>query len=138
MSEKGKKRLLRYGITVAVAALIACGFCAVHGGFYAGQTPVERYRILSDMFTMPGIMLLLCALLIHIANDGFFDIFTYAFSYVFRAFTGNINRRESYAEYVERKREKEKMKGYACIAITGAVFLAVGLCFIAAFYQAGG
>lgn len=137
MSEKGK-RLLHYGITLAVGALIAGYVYFMRGGFQENVTQLDRYRLLCDVFTVPGLLLLLFALLIYIANEEFFTIFSYAFSYVYRMFIpGALTayKQESYADYLERKREKGKIKGYSCIAVTGAIFLAVGLVFLCLFYQ---
>lgn len=139
MSEKAKNRLIRYGLTVLVGALMAFGVYQSRGGFAENVTLVERYRLLCDMFSVPGVVLLSFALLIFISNEGLFTIFSYAFSYVYRMFIPGAligYKQERYADYVERKREKGKLTGYSFLTVTAVAFLAIAGVFMYLFYQA--
>lgn len=138
MSERGKSLLIRYGVTTLVGALMAAGVYFIRGGFQENVTLVERYRLLCDVFSVPGVLLVAFALLIFVSNEGMFTIFTYSFSYVFRSLIpGGLAKykHERYADYVERKREKGALTGYSCVTITGLAFLAVAGVFMYLFYQ---
>lgn len=137
MSEEGKKRLLRYGTTVLAGALLTAGVCALQGGFRGDMTLMDRYRLLSDMFTVPGLLLLFAAGLVLVSNNGVFDGIGFALS---RTVAWLIPGRmitykdESYKQYVARKHEKGRVTGFSCVAVTGLGFLAVGLIFLWLFY----
>ena len=44
-------------------------------------------------------------------------------------------KHEKYADYVERRREKGPVKGFGFLFVTGSVFMAAALVFIALFYS---
>ena len=130
-----RNTLLKYGITVFIGAvmvwLVLTGY-----GYEEVQTAAERYRILSDAFTIPGVVFMLCALLVLVSNKGAFEGISYAAGYAFRMLIPGLNKdREKYGDYVERKREKGGVKGYSFLFFTGLAFLIVSLIFIALFYK---
>lgn len=117
---------------------MAWGIYLLQGGFTENVTLVARYRLLCDMFTVPGVFLLLAAALVFVSNEEFFTIFSYAFSYAFRSLIPGAlagQKHERYSDYVERKREKGKIKGYSFLSFTGLAFLAIGLVFMFLFYR---
>lgn len=117
---------------------MAWGIYLIQGGFTENVTLVARYRLLCDMFTVPGVFLLLAAALVFVSNEEFFTIFSYAFSYAFRSLIPGAlagQKHERYGDYVERKRQKGKVKGYSFLTYTGLAFLAIGLVFMFLFYR---
>lgn len=116
---------------------MAWGIYLIQGGFTENVTLVTRFRLLCDMFSIPGVMLLLVALMVYVANEGFFYSLGFIFSNAFRSLIpGAATRRyERYGDYVERKRQKGKVKGYSFLTFTGLAFLAVGLVFMFLFYR---
>lgn len=138
MNEKMKSRLIRYGITVLAGALMVFGVYGARGGFPEGITLLDRYRILSDMFLVPGLLLLMAAALVLVSNNGAFDGIGFAFSRtICRLIPGRaLNaKHETYGEYLERKHGEKKMTGYSCLVVVGTLFLAVGLVFMFLFYR---
>ena len=130
-----KNTLLKYGITVFIGAvmvwLVLTGY-----GYEEVTTAAERYRILSDAFTIPGVIFMLCALLVLVSNKGAFEGISYAAGYALRMLIPGLSKdREKYGDYVERKREKGGVKGYGFLFFTGLAFLIVSLIFIALFYK---
>ena len=101
-----RKAPVRYAVTAALAALTAAGHLWLHG--WSRTLPaVERYRILCDAFTVPGLMLVLIAALVALSNEGSFDALGYAVRYtVRRLIPGAGLRQETYGEFVERRREQ--------------------------------
>lgn len=139
MSKENRNRVIRYAVTVAVGALIACLVYSARGGLPADISAQERYRILSDMLTVPGLLLLFAAGLIWISDQGALDGIGFILSRTIgRLIPGRAltEKHETYGQYVERKHGEKKSRGYLCLAVVGAVFLALGAVFIYLFYQA--
>ncbi len=134
MDNKIKTRLLKYGITVAVAAGIAALIMYSNGLFEASDT-LTRYKLLADAFTIPGVILLCIGALVWVSTDGMFDGFTYAAKRLSSLipFYGKNYKHERYYDYVMRKRGK-RISGYGFIPIVGAVFVAIAVVFIVLYY----
>ena len=133
MSEQNKTRLLKYGITGGVCLLMAVVYL-FNADFLALEGP-DRLRILCDAFTIPGLLCLFSGLLVWLGNEGSFDGVGYVVSYAFHAFLpGSLNKRESYKDYLERKKGKKPI-GYSFLIITGLVFSAIALVFLMLFHM---
>ena len=112
MSKDTVIKLVKYGITIAVGGLIAWGALALRG-FSLSMEPAEKYRVLCDGFTFPGVLLILLGALVALSNEGAFLGLGFLASFVVRAFIpGMGSRQETYAEYVARKSKKGRVKGY--------------------------
>lgn len=133
MSEGKKSRFTKYA---------ACaGVCLLFAALYVGNADIlnleseDQLRILSDAFTLPGLLCIFSGLMIWMGNEGAFDGITYVLSYAFHALLpGTLNKRESYKDYRERKRGK-KPAGFAFLLITGVGFTLVGILFLAMFHM---
>ncbi len=134
MNKKLRNSLLKYGITVLIGAAMV--WLVIRGYNYAeAATAAQRYRILSDAFTIPGVIFMLCALLVLVSNKGAFEGISYIFGYAFQIFIpGTGKKHEKYGDYVERKRRKGGVSGYGFLFFTGLAFLIVSVIFIALFY----
>ena len=72
MSKELKNNLLKYGITALIGALMT--FTTLRSYHFAeAVTNAEKYRILSDAFTIPGVVLIMFGLLVMVSNGGFFN-----------------------------------------------------------------
>lgn len=102
---------------------------------FDGAEPLERYRMLSDAFTVPGVLLLMLGCLCRIGDLGALDGVAYALTVAFRSLT-RFDRgvAESYGDFVARKRERRK-KGYGFLLLSGGVTLAVAVVFLILFYR---
>ena len=130
-------------VTIGLAKYGGCAaFVAILAWLYIDQRPfataalVDRYRILCDAFTIPGILLIMVGLLIAIANTGTLDGLSYAVSFAIRSLIpwGRGKRDERYADYVDRRRAN-RLKGYGFLFISGCVTMAVALVFMWLFYS---
>ena len=131
-------RLLKYGITAAVGGGMCAGVLSLHG-FADAASAADRYRILADAFTIPGVILMLSWVLVWLSGEGAFEGISYAFSYAFRMLVpGGAKNPERYSDYVLRRREKGALKGVGFLFFTGAAFFLVALVFIALFYSVYG
>lgn len=128
---------IKYGIATAVCGLWAALLLRANG--YSSALPAaERYRFLCDAFTVPGLMVFLVGVLTALANEGSFNGVSYAVLYAIRRLIpGNGGQKETYADYVERKRE-HRVRGYGFLFLVGGVFFAVGIVFLILFIKAGG
>ena len=105
-------------------------------GFSAAASEVEKYRILSDAFTIPGVTLIRVAALVFISNFGGFDGLGYSVKYALKRllpFAG-LSDPGKYLDYVGRRRAS-RINNYSFIWISGVLFLAVALFFMYKFYQ---
>lgn len=126
--------LLKYGITSAVGILMVMATLDLHG-YAEASSALERYRILADAFTIPGVVLMLCAVLVAVANEGAFEGISYALSYAVSMLIPGIHReRERFEDYIERRREKGRTRDFGFLFFVGAVFFAIAVIFIVLFY----
>lgn len=96
---------------------------------------IERYKILCDSFTIPGVLFIMFGVLVWISTTGFFDGLSYALQHVFRSlFFRGGQTQEKYFEYKEKRRTK-RVKGYSCLFYTGLAFTLVALYFLMRFYK---
>ena len=117
-------------ITFIVTFFIAAGiFILVKG--YQAETTAELIKDLCDSFSVSGLMLIFMGLLIFVGNDGFFSILSYGFKMIFQAVKKDP-RMERFHEY--KRRRVENPSPYVHLLIVGAIYLAIGLIFLAIFY----
>ena len=87
--------------------------------------PVEQLRILSDAFTLPGYLLIFAGVLLHLSNKGAMDGVSYVFTRMIQLLIPTAAlKRESYPDFVERRREKN-VTGFGFLFIIGVVCLLV-------------
>ena len=136
MSDKVKNRLMKYGITG-----VACGAIAVYYALsnnVAGLSGAELYRVLSDAFFLPGVLLVLSGLLMWLSKEGTLDGVGFVLSRAIHLLIPTAGlQRETYGEYVERKRGK-RSGSFGFLIIVGAVSVAVSLIFTALYMNAHG
>ena len=102
-----KKKLLQYGITAVVGALIAWWVMDVEGLFVITGAPEHTKAILCDAFFVPGILLVMIGALVWIATTGFFDSLGYAAKTAVHIFLPFIKtERKSFYDYKMEKAEK--------------------------------
>ena len=138
MSDELKKKLLKYGITAGLGALMA--FITMNNyGIFAATEWKAISKILADAFTIPGMLFILIGCLVWVSGDGFFDGISYALSYTFKLLVpGAEKKMPKYADYVELKRDKrEKNKfSFAFLFIVGGIYLLIAIIFIILYYAA--
>lgn len=129
-----KKRLIQYGITTAIGAVMVYLLLVVRG-FWELTTLTEKYRTLADAFTIPGVVLMLVAALVWISNEGLFNGISYAAKVVKHMFLPSKQyKHETYYDHVQ-SRDGKRVKGYGFIFFTGLAFMVVAVVFIILFYQ---
>ncbi len=137
MSQRAKSLLVRYGVTIAVGALIGLGIFSLRGGFET-TVPLKRFMALCDAFSVPGVLLIMFSGLVFVSGEGIFDGISYAVRHALKSLIpGALARgeQEKYGDYVERRRAKGKPKGYACLFFVGLAYLLVSIVLIAIYYN---
>ena len=127
-----KANLIKSGIVSAVGILVVILF--VSSSDFGAQTTVDKYKILCDAFTIPGLLMLMFAAMLSISNEGGLDGISYLMKQGFRMLTFRGLGQEKYLDYVQNRREN-RLTGYGFLYIVGAAFMAVALIFLALFYS---
>ena len=120
-----------YIITAAIGAALGAVYLASRE--YSSALPAEeRYVMLCDAFTVPGMMIFLSGVLMSLGKRGSFDGIGYALTYALKGLIpGNKGQKETYAEYIERKREKSEGRGFSFLYhVGGAFLLAAAVCLV--------
>ena len=133
MKQEKKAILTKYGICFGVATLITVIVFWMKG-FFTDSLAVN-VQILSDGFSVSGILLLLFAGMMFISGEGALIGIGFVLRNIVQAFLpmGRKNH-EFYAQYRERKLAEIKKSNDHCILVTGFVFLLIGIIFTAVWY----
>ena len=131
-----RKIILRYTITTAAAGLMS--LLALYLRDFGDATTLgDKYRMLADAFTIPGVLLIMFGALVWVSSEGFFDGLTYAFSrfggMLIPFFKGG-KEHLTYYDYKMKMKDK-RAHGYSFMFFVGIVFVAIAVVFIALFYS---
>ena len=127
-----KSNLIKSGIASVVGILPVVAF--VGSSEFGDLSIMNKYKILCDAFTIPGLLMLMFAVLISVSNEGALDGLSYVVKQGFRMLTFRGLGTEKYLDFVESRREK-RVRGYGFLYIVGAVFMVIALIFMALFYS---
>ena len=127
-----KSNLIKSGIASAVGILLAVAF--ILSSDFSGENLMNRYKIFCDAFTIPGLLMLMFAVLVSVSNEGALDGLSYVVKQGFRMLTFRGLGTEKYLDFVERRREN-RVTGYGFLYLVGAAFMVIALIFMALFYS---
>lgn len=129
-----KKPLLKkYIICFIIASLLTVGVFAIKG-FFTDSIAVN-IQILSDGFTVSGLMFLFFAGMMFVSGEGALIGVTFVFRNVVLWFVpGGRFRQETYRDYRERKLSEAKKSSDHCVSLTGLLFFAIGVVFTVIWY----
>ena len=135
MNQNKKSLLIRYVLCFAVAAAITVIVFAI-SGFFTDDAGVNM-QILSDGFSVAGIIFLLFAGLMYISSEGALLGISFILRNVALAFIPmGRKHHETYKQYRERKLGSVSRGADRCILVTGLVFFAIGMVFTLIWYKA--
>jgi hypothetical protein len=128
-----KARLTKYGLCALFVAVMAYFYLLSRG--FAGAGNRERYQLLCDALTVPGVLLVCAGALVWVSNLGALDGIFYGLRLAFRALIPGkrLQKEENYQDFVAGRQEK-RVKGYGFLLITGAVTIAASLIFLGLYY----
>ena len=130
------KSVLKYGITLGIG--LGMVFLTLHNyGYSYLETAADRYKLLSDAFTIPGVVLICLGLLVWAANMDAFMGLKYVLTYAVRLFFpyGRFAKSESYYDYRTRMEARERKHGYAFLFVVGGALTAAAVVFMILFHQ---
>ena len=133
MKQDKKTLLVKYLVCVGIASLITVAVFWIKGFFTAD--PGVNVQILSDGFTVSGILLLLFAGMMFISSEGALIGIGFVLRNIAQAFLpmGRKNH-EFYAQYRERKMAELKRSGDHCLLVCGLIFFLIGVIFTIIWY----
>ena len=133
MSNQLKTSLIKCLITTAVGGALAAYYILSRD--FGNLELVEKYRVLVDGISLPGMFMIFMAALFSMNNLGALDSITYLVKYGVRALLpGVFGEMEHYLDYVEERRQK-RVKGYKFLYVVGIAFIGVSLIFLVLFYS---
>lgn len=132
MTDEKKKLMRKYAVCIGIALLITVAVFWAKG-FFTDSAAVN-IQVLSDGFTVSGILFSAVAGLLYISGEGAFIGIGFALKNAVLAFIGGRKKQERYADYRERKLGEIKKGSDHCILVTGLSFLALGILFSAIWY----
>lgn len=132
------KTWLKYLITLLVGLVVAGTLCLTNG-LVTETDPVKIYKILSDAFTVPGMMLVCIGCFQFCVSHGAF----YGLQYAVHSLLVNHNwsrtrfkDKETYTEYVEAKKAKAgDNSGSPYLFYVGLLFILISVVFVIAYHN---
>lgn len=125
-----------------ISGLFVIALAALYIGLrdFLNQTLVDQYLILTDAFSIPGMLLILLGCLIWATDLGGFYGIGYVFNYAMKSIMsfvvpGALGQIENYHDYVFRKKAEGHITGYGFLFITGGISLVISFVFMYLFYQ---
>lgn len=126
----GRKSLTRYSVAIVCAAIAALMILWLKD-FGSAETLFERFKLLSDAFAVPGVLMIMVCALIWAGTQGIFDGLGYAFSrfgsMLIPAFK-KAYEHETYYDY-KMKKEGKRASGYSFLFFVGLAYFVVGIVF---------
>lgn len=121
--------LAKYGGCAAFTELLVLAYLLPRE--YSIASLQDKYRMLCDAFTIPGLFMCLLGALVWVSNEGAFTGLSYCMRMAICALIPGKRKDgyEKYGDYVERKAQK-KVTGYAFLIYSGAAVLAVAIVFL--------
>ena len=134
MSKRLKVELVKYSVAAAIVALIAWTYVDLRD--FEGAVLMEKYRMLCDAFTIPGVILVMIAGMCWVAGQGALDGLSYCVRFaVYSLIPGKrVERDEKFADYVIRRRGK-RSQGYGFLFWSGLAALLIAGVFMYLFYS---
>ena len=128
--------LIMYAVEIGIATGLFFITLSIRDFFSADLDLITKYRYLSDAFTIPAITFIMIGFLILLAGQGAFDGVGYGIRRLGRALLPFlIKKDETYAEYLEKRKARQKGLQYLSFVIVGTIFLIPAIIFIILFYQ---
>lgn len=133
MKQEKNALLTKYIICFCIASLITFVVFWIKGFFT--DDPAVNVQILSDGFSVSGVLLLLFAGMMFVSGEGALIGISFVLRNIAQAFIpmGRRNH-EFYAQYRERKLAGMKKSSDHCIFVSGLVFLLIGIIFTVVWY----
>ena len=133
--KKNSTTIIGYLVCFGIGALLVYIFLNNYNYAYA-QTDLERYLILTNAFTIPGVVFACLGALSWVSQEGVFDSLAYASRSLIRMFRRGREHVRYYDFVIDRReKRKEKKSKKSMLLITGLCFLLISFVFLYLYYQ---
>lgn len=137
--ERWKNILITTAISFVVATGIMFGVIGGRGIFAGDVAKIDVYRFLSDGFLISGGIVVAISMLVWAGTKGAYDGLSYGISNIISMRWLNNSkdwhRKESFADYREKKKGKRGNTIWLPIFLVGVVFLVVSFALLGAYYS---
>lgn len=137
MNKELKAKIIGYCVTVTIAGVVA--WRMVWFLDFSVLSWAERYRHLSDAFTVPGLLFLMLYALIWVSTKGALDGIGYAMKNAFAALIPGARAKtpRSYYDYIQLRKERRKpIRQFSPLLVVGGICLIISIIFIFLYYKA--
>ena len=126
----GRKILRKYFIATLCAAAFSSMILWLKE---IGEAEIlsDKFKILSDAFTVPGVLLIMVGALIWTSTQGIFDGLGYSFGRIGSMFIPLYQKSFEHLTYYDYKMSKndKRIKGYSFLFYVGIGFFVIGILF---------
>ena len=131
-NNKIKITIIKYTVAVVVGLLMSL-FILWIKNFWTTEELVEKYKILSDAFTVPGVLYIMFGCLLALTNEGSLD----AIGFMLKRCVQMLNpfSKKEFQKYSDYVAGRKKVTGFAFLFYVGSAILAVGIVFMVLFYS---
>ncbi len=114
---------LKYAVTAGAGTIAVLLVVWYRGGFASGASGMDRLMAWCDGLFIVGMLLACFGGLMFVSKEGAFDGISYAVRSFTWLFTVKKDKKESYADFKARRREKKR--SFLHLVAVGGLFLAV-------------
>lgn len=127
MKKETKIALIKYGIT----SVLSIGCALIYINNRQPNSLADQYRLWSDGFFIPGIMLLCMGILCILSNMGSFDGISWGLKFALKTLIpfGRFKKQEKYGDYVTKRRENP-IRGYQFMLHIGIIDILIAIVFM--------
>lgn len=138
MRNQSKSKRIAYILSIAFVGILVGLYIGLRD--FNGTSLMEKYRMLCDAFTIPGVLLILFGSLVWVSDLGGFYGIGYVLNYAKKSIShffvpGALGNSESYYDYIERKKSEGHLTGYGFLFVVGGITMLIALVFLFLFYQ---
>ena len=135
MKKETKSLLIKYAVCFVVASIMTVAIFAIKGFF--GDDVGVNIQVLSDGFTISGLLLLLAAGMLYISDEGALLGIGFVIRNMLLTFIPlGRAKHELYRDYRERKlKERKSLNINGVLLVIGGIFFVIGLVFTVIWYN---
>lgn len=140
-----KKLVLKYVVVLILCTALTVFYVSSKG--IRNKRPADRYKILADGFTIPGLLVTGFGLMMVISDTGTLDGVIYGMQTAFRMLTFQLlskgKQQPNYSDFKDHREEMRQLRrlrggGFGFMIITGGAFLAAAVVFVFLYLKATG
>ena len=134
MNNNIRNIIIKYAVALGIGAGFVFTFMWLND-YSLVTEQIEKYRLLTDAFSIPGVIFIMVGCLVFVSTDGFFDMITFGLSKAKNMLIPFSKKSdETFYDYKQRK-AKNRLTGYSFLFFTGLVFLMVAGIFLILFFR---